>query len=424
PFLLIFIFFVSRKIIPLMKMIQEKLDSLSRVLRSRLTGVRVIRAFNKEKAANRQYEEANTDLTNVSLTVSRIMAIVFPGMSFLMNIAVVAVLWFGSWRITIDTFSVGDLMAFIQYVFLIMFSVVMLSMIFIIIPRAKVSMDRILEILNTDESLHDYSSVFAENEPRASFERINVAPIIEFKNVSFRYSDSDNDILTNLSFQVPCGETVAIIGGTGSGKTSMVNLIPRFYDVSAGSVFVNGKDVRSYSQADLRHKIGFVPQTAILFSGTVAENIRYGKEDATDDEIWQALEIAQAADFVKQMDFGLNSPISQEGTNVSGGQKQRLTIARAIVGKPEIYVFDDNFSALDYKTDALLRKALKTELRDSTIIIVAQRISTIKNVSQIIVLDKGEIVGIGTDAELMQKSAVYRQIVASQTAEEGLHESK
>ena len=426
PFLFVFIFFVSRKMMPLMKLMQEKLDALSRVLRNRLTGVRVIRAFNKENAANKQYEESNADLTNVSLTVNRIMAAVFPGMSFLMNLAVVAVLWFGSRRIAIDTFSVGDLMAFIQYVFLIMFSVVMLSLVFIIIPRAKVSSDRILEVLNTDDSLHDplYDRSASENEQKNSAAEFDIYPAVEFKNVSFRYSDFENDILKNLSIQVPRGETVAVIGVTGSGKTSLVNLIPRFYDVSVGSVFVNGKDVRSYSQADLRHKIGFVPQTAVLFSGTVAENIRYGKENASDDEIWQALEIAQAADFVKQMELGLNAPISQDGTNVSGGQKQRLTIARAIVGKPQIYIFDDNFSALDYKTDALLRKALKENLGGATIIIVAQRISTIKDVSQIIVLDKGEIVGIGTNTELMQKSAVYRQIVASQTAEEGSHESK
>lgn len=412
PLLAIFVYAVSRKIIPLVQEMQKKLDTVSRILRERLTGVRVIRAFNKEEAANRQYEAANDDLTAVSLKVNRMVAILFPGMLFLMNVATIAVLWFGSFRIETQHLSVGDMMAFIQYVTLIMMSVVMISFIFIIIPRAKVSADRILEVLDADSTVHDPENPSSSPEDKS-------APAVEFRNVSFRYTDSDKMILKNISFSIAQGETVAVIGGTGAGKTSLVNLVPRFYDVADGAVYINGTDVREMKQADLRRKIGFVPQTAVLFSGTIADNIRYGKEDASEEEIWNALEIAQAADFVENMEEGLHSYISQGGTNVSGGQKQRLTIARALVGRPEIYIFDDNFSALDYKTDAALRHALLTEIREATVIIVAQRVATIQTVSKIIVLDNGEIAGIGTDAELMATCEVYRKIAASQSGNTG-----
>lgn len=410
PLLVIFVYAVSRKIIPAVQEMQRRLDNVSRILRERLTGVRVIRAFNKEEAATRQYEAANDDLTTVSLKVNRIAAVLFPGMLFLMNLATIAVLWFGSFRIESANFTVGDMMAFIQYVTMIMMSVVMISIIFVIIPRAKVSADRILEVLNTDQSVRDPEDA-ASFQPAAD----KNVPAVEFRNVSFRYSDSDKMILKDISFSIDRGETAAIIGGTGSGKTSLVSLIPRFYDVAGGAVYVDGSDIRDVKQADLRRRIGFVPQTAVLFSGTIAENLRYGKEDATEEEIWKALEIAQASEFVENMEEGIYSYISQGGTNVSGGQKQRLTIARAIVKKPEIYIFDDNFSALDYKTDANLRKALQSEIKDAAVLIVAQRVATIRNVSKIIVLDNGEIAGIGSDTELMANCDVYRKIVASQT---------
>ncbi len=408
PLLIIFVYIVSRKIIPAVQEMQRRLDDVSRILRERLTGVRVIRAFNKEEAATHQYESANDDLTAVSLKVNRIAAVLFPGMLFLMNLATIAVLWFGSFRIESADFTVGDMMAFIQYVTMIMMSVVMISIIFVIIPRAKVSADRILEVLNTEQTARD-SEDAAELKPNEN------VPAVEFKNVSFRYSDSDKMILKDISFFITRGETAAIIGGTGSGKTSLVSLIPRFYDVAGGAVYVDGSDIRNVKQANLRQRIGFVPQTAVLFSGTIAENLRYGKEDATEEEIWKALEIAQASEFVENMEEGIYSYISQGGTNVSGGQKQRLTIARAIVRKPEIYIFDDNFSALDYKTDANLRNALQSEIKDAAVLIVAQRVATIRNVSKIIVLDNGEIAGIGSDTELMANCDVYRKIVASQS---------
>ncbi|MDV0445905.1 putative ABC transporter ATP-binding protein [Methanimicrococcus sp. At1] len=421
PVLAVFVYFVSRKIIPSVQEMQKQLDNVSRILRERLTGVRVIRAFNKEEAASRQYEAANADLTAVSLKVNRIVAILFPGMLFLMNLATIAVLWFGSFRIETANLTVGDMMAFIQYVTMIMMSVVMVSFIFIIIPRAKVSADRILEVLNTDDTIPDPKTTaefetISESESLSKPENISTVPIVEFKNVSFRYSDSEELILKNISFSVRRGETAALIGGTGSGKTSLISLVPRFYDVADGSVCADGIDVRDVPQSELRRKIGFVPQTAVLFSGTIAENIRYGKEDATEEEIWKALEIAQASEFVENMDEGIHSYISQGGTNISGGQKQRLTIARAIVRRPEIYIFDDNFSALDYKTDADLRNALRAEVKDAAVLIVAQRVATIKNVSKIIVLDNGEIAGIGTDAELTANCEVYREIAASQEA--------
>lgn len=410
PLLAAFVCIVSRKIMPMVKEMQNKLDALSRILRERLTGVRVIRAFNKEESASRQYGEANADLTRFSLKVNRIVAVLFPGMLFLMNLTTIAVLWYGSFQIQTAHLSIGDMMAFIQYVTMIMMAVVMISIIFIIIPRAKVSADRILEILNTEQTVRDPASGVEE-----VFSLEDSVPAVEFKNVSFRYGDSELPILKDISFTVARGETVAIIGGTGAGKTSLVNLIPRFYDASEGAVYVDGADVRTVSQQELRRKIGFVPQTAVLFSGTIADNIRYGKEDASEAEIQSALDIAQASDFIEQMQEGIDSYISQGGTNVSGGQKQRLTIARAVVGRPEIYIFDDNFSALDYKTDANLRQALQTRIQGAAVIIVAQRVATIRTVSKIIVLDGGQIVGIGTDAELTASCDVYRKIVASQS---------
>ena len=419
PLLAVFVFLLSRKIVPLMKKMQAKLDGLSRILRERLIGVRVIRAFNKEESAARQYDEANADFTQISLRINRIMAILFPVLMFLMNMTILAVLWYGSFRIETTHLSIGDMMAFIQYVMMILMSVVMLSFIFVIIPRAKVSYDRIFEILNTETSIKNIDESVDESVDGevdyVSAESEKYAPAVEFKNVVFKYSDSDKPILKDISFSIARGETVAVIGGTGSGKTSLVQMIPRFYDTADGTVFVGGQDVRSVNQAALRAKVGFVPQTAVLFSGTIADNVRYGKEDATEQEIWEAIRISQASEFVENMEDGLESYISQGGTNLSGGQKQRLTIARAIVKKPEVYIFDDNFSALDYKTDANLRHALKTELKDAAVIIVAQRVATIKDLDKIIVLENGEIAGIGNDSYLMENCGVYQSIVESQS---------
>jgi ABC-type multidrug transport system, ATPase and permease components len=419
PLLGVFVFLLSRKIVPLMKKMQAKLDGLSRILRERLTGVRVIRAFNKEEAAARQYDESNADLTQISLYINRIMAILFPMLMFLMNMTILAVLWYGSFRIETNHMSIGDMMAFIQYVMMILMSVVMLSFVFVIIPRAKVSYDRIFEILNTETSIKN-AAESADSECDFASAAVESVPAVEFKNVIFKYSDSDKPILKDISFSVARGETVAIIGGTGSGKTSLVQLLPRFYDTAEGSVLVGGQDVRSVNQEALRAKIGFVPQTAVLFSGTIADNVRYGKEDAGEQDIWEALRISQALEFVENMEDGLESYISQGGTNLSGGQKQRLTIARAIVKKPDVYIFDDNFSALDYKTDADLRHALKTELKDAAVIIVAQRVATIKELDKIIVLENGEIAGIGNDSYLMKNCNVYQNIVESQSGT-GLH---
>lgn len=409
PLIGLFLYLVTRKIIPNIKKMQDRLDHLSRTLRERLTGVRVIRAFNKEETADRRYKEANEDLTEISLKVNKLAAFLFPGMMFLMNMATLAVLWFGGRQIESGDLSIGNLMAVIQYVTMIMMSAVMISFVFLLIPRAQVSVRRISEVLETKTTIRD-----PQNPADTDASQTKDTPAIEFKNVSFKYSDSEQEILKNISFTVAPGETVAVIGGTGSGKTTLVHLIPRFYDVCCGAVYVNGTDVRRILQTDLRQKIGFVPQTALLFSGTIAENIRYGKEEATEEEILKALETAQALDFVKEMENGIHSYISQGGTNVSGGQKQRLSIARAVVKLPEIYIFDDNFSALDYKTDANLRQALKSEMRGASAIIVAQRVSTIQNVSKIIVLKDGEIVGIGTDAQLRQNCGVYKKIAESQ----------
>ncbi|MDV0447190.1 putative ABC transporter ATP-binding protein [Methanosarcinaceae archaeon Ag5] len=429
PVLFGFIYIIIRKCMPLFKQTQKKLDHLSLTLRERLTGVRVIRAFNKEESANQNYRDANADLTDVSLRVNKILSFIMPAMTIIMNVTVIGVLWFGSFRVASGNISVGDIMAFIQYVMMILFSVAMTAMIFVFLPRAKVSAERIIEILDVDPKIKDSNLAGAETksdaetEPDAETEGIksgkksaqkDAVARIEFKNVSFHFEDSDKNILDNVSFAVYPGETAAVIGGTGAGKSSLINLVPRFYDVTGGSVFVEGRDVRETPQSDLRQKIGFVPQTAVLFSGTVAENIRYGKSDATDEEIWNALKVAQADDFVGKMNDGLDSFISQGGTNVSGGQKQRLTIARAVVRHPDIYIFDDNFSALDYKTDANLRRALKKEIKDAAVLIVAQRVSTIKDADKIIVLDNGAVVGIGTDDELMKSCQVYQEIVASQ----------
>jgi len=411
PILVLIISIVLVKGIPLFRLIQVKIDKLNLVLRENLSGIRVIRAFNRENKEKARFDAASTDLMNVTIRVNKIIALLMPLMMFIMNLTTIAIIWFGAIRIDKGNMQIGSLMAFIQYAMQILFSLLMLTFLFILVPRAQASAVRINEILDAKPEIID------PKEPVNIFEKRGV---VEFRDVTFSYKGSEQPVLSNISFTAVPGEITAIIGGTGSGKSTLVNLIPRFYDVNSGSVLVDGVDVRDISQEELRAKIGFVPQNIIIFSGTIAENIRYGKKDATLEEIKHAADIAQATEFIMEMEGGFDHFISAGGTNVSGGQKQRLSIARALVRKPEIYIFDDSFSALDFKTDAKLRAALRQEVKNSTVIIIAQRVSTIMNADKIIVLDEGKIVGIGKHKELLKTCDVYREIVYSQLSEEEL----
>lgn len=408
PLLVGSILLIMNKGIPLFKAVQTRLDRLNLVLRENLTGIRVVRAFNREKEEKIRLQKANKDLTDVSIKVNKVMALLMPVMMLVMNLTVVGVIWFGGIRINNGAMEVGDLMAFIQYIMQIMFALVMASMMFVMIPRAAVSAKRINEVLEMEPTFLDDGTKEA-NRNRGT---------LEFDQVSFSYPGAEEPALSNISFKANTGEITAIIGGTGAGKSTLVNLIPRFYDVTSGSIRVNGIDVREASQEEIRSKIGFVPQKALLFTGTIADNIRFGKEDATQEEIEYAANIAQADDFINNMENKYESLITQGGSNVSGGQKQRLSIARALIRKPDIYIFDDSFSALDYKTDAKLREALKSEIAHATVILVAQRVSTVIDADRIIVLDKGEVAGVGTHEELLENNDVYREIVESQLQEE------
>ena len=409
PVMLLIIIVVARLVIPLFQSLQKKLDRVNLVLRENLTGIRVIRAFNRLHKERIRFDEANGDLTDLSIKVNRIMAVMQPIMMLLMNGTTLAIIWFGGLRISLGDLGIGDMMAFLQYAMQIMFSIIMVAMMFIMIPRAQASANRINEVLDLKAEIVDAENPIVQEKLKG---------YVEFKDVTFYYPGTQLPALEHISFHAEPGEITAIIGGTGSGKSSLINLIPRFYDVTDGSVLVDGVDVRNMAQEVLRKKIGFVPQSAILFSGTVAQNIRYGKEDATDEEVTHAAQVAQALDFITSMQQGFDSPIAQGGTNVSGGQKQRLSIARALISKPEIYIFDDSFSALDFKTDANLRAALKKETQEATVIIVAQRVSTIMDADRIIVLDEGKIVGMGTHRELLRTNKVYYEIVTSQLSEE------
>ncbi|RHW41450.1 ABC transporter ATP-binding protein [Neobacillus notoginsengisoli] len=409
PVLILVIVILAKKGLPLFKSMQKKLDGLNRVLRENLTGIRVVRAFNRIEHEKKRFDVANLDLTETAIRVNKLMATLMPIMMIFLNLTTVAIIWFGGIRIDHGHMQVGDLMAFIQYAMQIMFSLVMVSMMFVMIPRAAVSAGRITEVL---ELTADISDPLAPKQPEAG------RGVVEIQDVTFRYPGAELPALSSISFAMKPGETTAIIGGTGSGKSTLVNLLPRFYDIESGRILIDGVDIREMTQDDIRSRIGFVPQQAVLFSGTIAENIRFGKEDATDEEIRHAAKIAQAEDFIEAMPDGYDSIIFQGGSNVSGGQKQRLSIARALVRKPEIYVFDDSFSALDFKTDAKLRAALKAETGDSSVLIVAQRVSTIMDADQIIVLDEGKIAGIGKHRELLETNKVYREIVMSQLSEE------
>ncbi|MGY0373361.1 ABC transporter ATP-binding protein [Clostridium sp. JNZ J1-5] len=401
--------FIASKMIPLFKQVQVKIDKINLVLREKLTGIRVIRAFNTVERERKRFDEANVDLTGNYIKVNKIMAFMMPSIMLVMNFTSLAILWFGGIRISEGNMDLGALAAFTQYAMQIMMSMLMLAMMFIMVPRAQAAAVRINEVIDTVPEIID------AEETKDSFIGRGY---VEFKDVTFSYHGAEEPALRNISFSAKPGEVTAIIGSTGAGKSTLINLIPRFYDIDSGSILVDGIDVREISQENLRNKIGFVPQKAVLFSGTIAENIRFGNDNATDEEIRHAAEIAQATEFIETMDGGFNHEISQGGTNVSGGQKQRLSIARALVRNPEVYIFDDSFSALDFKTDAKLRAALKKETLESTVIIVAQRVGTVMDADRIIVLDEGSIVGIGTHRELLDKCDVYREIVSSQLSEE------
>lgn len=407
PFIVIFILLILKKGYPLFKAIQKKLDHLNLVFRENLTGIRVIRSFAKGKEERKRLKKANVDLTDVSIKVNQLMAFTIPFMMLLLNVTIVCIIWFGAIRIDVGTMQIGDLMAYIQYVMLIMFSLLMTSMLFVILPRASVSANRIKEVLEIEHNN------LQEGTKELTFNKGH----LQFKDVTFYYPGATEPALQHINFTTSPGKVTAIIGGTGSGKTTLLNLIPRFFEITSGSILINGIDIRDTTLQQTRKSIGLVPQKALLFSGTIKENIRFGKEKATDEEIVHALTIAQAADFIENMPDQYDSHIEQGGTNLSGGQKQRISIARALVRKPDIYLFDDSFSALDYKTDANLREALFEETKNASVVIVAQRVSTVINADQIIVLEKGKIVGIGTHKQLLETNKVYQEIVISQLGE-------
>jgi ATP-binding cassette subfamily B protein len=409
PILLVAVGGIMVRMVPLFRTMQKRIDRVNLVLREQLTGIRVIRAFVREPHETDRFAVANADLTKTAVSAGRLFALMFPIVMLVMNVSSVAVIWFGGLRVD-EGMEVGTLMAFLQYLIQILMGVMMATFMGILLPRAAVSADRIGEVLETK------TSVVMPTNPVTE---VTETGTVEFLDASFQYPGAEEPVLKNLAFAARPGRTTAIIGSTGSGKTTLVNLLPRLVDVTGGAVLVDGVDVRELDPDLLWGLIGLVPQKPYLFSGTVASNLRYGKPDATDEELWEALETAQAKDFVSELEGGLDAPISQGGTNVSGGQRQRLASARALVKKPEIYVFDDSFSALDTGTDARLRQALNRKVRGATMIIVAQRVSTIIDADQIIVLENGEIVGIGTHEELNSSNATYAEIVSSQlTAEE------
>ncbi|MDD2627666.1 MAG: ABC transporter ATP-binding protein [Clostridia bacterium] len=411
PILFIILGIIMRKAIPLFKFLQKKLDRINLIMREQLTGVKVIRAFDKESYEKKRFATANEEHITISIKVHRILAVLMPVMTILINFTIIAIVWFGSKRIELGALQIGDLMAFVQYAIQVLFSFVMATMMFVMLPRAVVSGNRIQEVLDTEPSIKNKEELKEVQEEKGT---------IEFKNVDFYYPDSEEQekALSNISFNAMPGKVTAIIGSTGSSKTTILKLISRYYDVTSGEILIDGVNIKDYDIKKLRKMIGYVPQKAFLFSGTIKDNILYGKKDAKNEEIMRALNIAQANEFIETLEDGILSQVSQGGNNFSGGQKQRLSIARAIVRKPKIYLFDDSFSALDFKTDKNLRKALESEIKNSTIIIVAQRISTIMDADQIIVLDEGKIAGIGKHKELLESSEVYKEIVYSQLTEE------
>jgi ATP-binding cassette subfamily B multidrug efflux pump len=400
---------IMSRAIPLFQVMQVKIDKLNLILDENLTGVRVIRAFDRIASEERRFDVASLDLTDTAIAVNRLTAILWPVMTLVLNLSTVAILWFGALRIDAGQMQFGALFAFLQYSLQILFAFLMLSFLFIMLPRAAASATRINAVLRMKPEIRD------AKQPQPAPAR---SGLVEFEDVTFSYPGAEEPALSHVSFVARPGQVTAIVGGTGAGKSTLVNLIPRFYDVDSGQVCVDRVDVRELRQRDLRSRIGYVPQKAVLFTGSVADNIRYGDEAASDEQVRHAAETAQASEFVSDMPGGFDSVIAQGGTNVSGGQRQRLSIARALARKPEIYIFDDSFSALDYATDAKLRAALRGETTDATVIIVAQRVSTILDADQIVVLDEGRVVGIGAHRELLETSPVYREIVFSQLSAE------
>lgn len=400
--LMAFMFIIT---LPKFKVVQEKVDKLNLVMNERLRGILVIRAFNTQKYEEDRFDHANNDLTKLNLFVNRAMSVMMPVMMLIMNLTSILIVWAGAHYIDAGNLEIGSMLAFIQYAMQIIISFLFIAMMFIFLPRAAVSMGRVGEILKKEISITDKENTQEIKEKRG---------VVEFKNVSFRYADAEDAVLSDISFTARPGETTAFIGSTGSGKTTLVNLIPRFFDVTEGSITIDGVDIRDMKQHELREMIGYVPQKGMLFSGDIKSNIAYGAEDKSFENIKRAAEVAQAEDFIMEKEEGFDAPVAQGGTNVSGGQKQRLSIARALAKKAPIYIFDDSFSALDFKTDAALRKELKKSAGESTLLIVAQRISTIADADQIIVLNEGRIAGKGTHKELMQTCGVYREIASSQ----------
>ena len=401
-------------VMPKFKVMQKMIDKMNSVVRELLDGMLVIRAFNNEKLEENKFEKANTDITSISLFTTRAMAIMMPIMMFLMNATTLMILWFGSKQVDAGIIQVGSIMAFMQYAMQVIMAFLMITMVTIMLPRANVSAQRIQEVLNSEITVTD-------KENTCDFSS-SMRGVVTFDNVSFRYPGADEDVLSDISFSTKPGQTTAFIGSTGSGKSTLINLVPRFYDVTSGSILVDGVDIRDVKQVDLRSRIGYVPQKGMLLSGDIESNLLYSKKDANENDIQSALDISQSSEFVNKKPEGIHSEINQGGTNVSGGQRQRLSIARAIVRKPEIYIFDDSFSALDFKTDAKLREALAASCKEtkSTVLLVAQRISSILHADQIIVLDEGKMVGKGTHEELMESCKVYQQIASSQLTKEEL----
>lgn len=409
PLVAAVLYFIMFRSVPLYRVIQKKLDKISLITRESLSGARVIRAFSGEEAEEKRFREANDDFAETSMRVGRLSALLNPLTYAIMNLAIAAIVWFGGFRVDSGALKQGQVIAFVNYMTQISLALVVVANLVVLFTKAAASSARINEVFDTEPSIRDGSGAVASTD----------APVIEFRDVSFSYSEGGDNALEHISFSVQKGETVGIIGGTGSGKSTLVSLIPRFYDAEQGSVLINGADVKSYGLKELRKRIGFVPQKAMLFSGTIAENLRWGNENATDEQLLKAAETAQAKEFIDKMPDGFNTHINQGGRNLSGGQKQRLTIARALTGNPEILILDDSASALDFATDAALRKAIAKDTQNMTVLIVSQRATSIRHADKIVVLDDGEAVGIGTHDQLLESCGVYREIVMSQESKGG-----
>jgi ATP-binding cassette subfamily B protein len=411
PVMGVFIGLVLTRALPLFRSMQKKIDRINQVTREVLSGVRVIRAFDRVGYEEQRFDVANADLTGTTLKVTRLFAVMMPTLTLILSLSTVAIVWFGSLQVANHGMPIGDLTAFLMYIQIILMSVLMATIMLVMVPRASASAERIQQVLHAEISVKDAETPVIDAPVRGH---------VEFRDVEFRYPGAEEPVLNHISFTSAPGQVTAIVGSTGSGKSTLINLIPRFYDVTGGSVCVDGVDVREMDLQDLWHRIGLVPQKAFLFSGTVADNLRYGDEEASDEELWHFLEIAQGTDFVSEMPEELEAPVDQGGANVSGGQRQRLAIARALAKKAKVQIYDDSFSALDFTTDARLRAALKKETTDATVIIVAQRVGTVMHADQIIVLEDGTIAGKGTHEELLKTSETYREIVESQLGVEGV----